>query len=242
MPRIVDYPRAALDRSLELAAAVEELGGECSLEAAADRLGASPGGAFGALVSTAAKYGWIAIRRGRLRTEPRYRTYRLAYDDAERRAALTEALRNVPLYDRLLERFGDRTLPEDRLPRLLVREFGVPESAAGRVSGWFVDAAVAAGLLAGGQLRSSPTGTPARTVIPTSPVTTSPAPTLTTTTPLTPGALAPSGGDARPLRYTIRISGPDLDSTVEVGELADLELARALLAKVERALRAGAPR
>lgn len=220
MPRIADHPRASVGRTLELAAAVEELGGECTLEAAADRLGASPGGAFGALASTAAKYGWVAIRRGRLRTEPRYRAYRLAYDEAERRATLVDAMRDVPLFQRLLARFGGRTLPEDRLARLLVREFHVPESAADRVAGWFVEAAVAAGLLAGGQLRSTPTGAPEA----------SPAPTR-----------SPAGPEApRGVGYSVRVSGPDVDSTVEITELADLELARSLLAKVERALRAGA--
>jgi hypothetical protein len=219
VPRIADHPRASLERTLELAAAVEELGGECSLAAAADRLGARPGGTFGALVSTAAKYGWIAIRRGRLRTEPRYRAYRLAYDEAERRATLTAALRDVPLFLRLLDRFGGRTLPEDRLARLLVREFEVPEANAGRVAAWFVEAAVAAGLLAGGQLRSSPTGD-AETRRPA------------------PGARAAAAGEPRG-GYTVRIVGPDLDSTVEISETADLELARSLLAKVERALRSG---
>jgi hypothetical protein len=221
VPRIADHPRASLARTLELAAAVEELGGECSLDAAADRLGASQGGAFGALVSTAAKYGWLAIRRGRLRTEPRYRAYRLAYDEAERRGLLLEAMRNVPVFQRLLERFGGRTLPEDRLAKLLVREFGVPESAAGRVADWFVDGATAAGLLAGGQLRSSPTGE-------------------------IEGERRPAGrqtavADARSAAYVVRISGPDLDSTLEIREAADLELVRSLLAKVERALRSARP-
>jgi hypothetical protein len=219
VPRIADHPRASLERTLELAAAVEELGGECSLEAAADRLGATPGGAFGALVSTAAKYGWLAIRRGRLRTEPRYRSYRLAYDEAERRTLLLDAMRNVPVFLRLLERFGGRTLPEERLAKLLVREFDVPESAAARVAGWFVDGATAAGLLAGGQLRSSPTGEPdsgRRTA-----------------------GLRVTAEEARGASYTIRVSGPGLDSTLTVNEPADLELVRSLLAKVERALRAG---
>lgn len=218
MPRIADHPRASIERTLELAAAVEELGGECTLEAAADRLGASPGGSFGALVSTAVKYGWISIRRGRLRAEPRYRAYRLAYDEAERRAALVDAMRDVPLFQRLLERFGGRTLPEDRLARLLIREFDVPEPAAGRVADWFVEAAVAAGLLAGGQLRSTPTGAPE----------------------VSRGAAhpAPEPDAKRSAGYSVRVSGPDLDSTVQIAELADLELARSLLAKVERALRA----
>jgi hypothetical protein len=219
VPRIADHPRASLERTLDLADAVEELGGECSLEAAADRLGASMGGAFGALVSTAAKYGWLGIRRGRLRTEPRYRSYRLAYDEAERRTLLLEAMRNVPVFQRLLERFGGRTLPEERLAKLLVREFDVPESAAGRVAGWFVEGATAAGLLAGGQLRSSPTGE--------------------ADAGGRPVGLRATTDEPRGASYTIRVSGPDLDSTVAISEPADLELVRSLLAKVERALRAG---
>jgi hypothetical protein len=228
MPRVADYPRAALPRTLEFAAAVERLGGECGLDEVADELGARPGGTFGALASTAVKYGWVSVRRGRVRTEPRFRTYQLAYDEAERRAMLTDAIRAVPLFRQLIDRFADRTLPEDHLGRLLVREFGVPGNLAPRVAGYFLEAVVTAGLLAGGKLRPSPAG--------------GRAPRNTARDVDAPSRIAGASGaaDADAI-YRIRIQGPDVESTVEITELADLELARSLLAKVERALRSRRP-
>jgi hypothetical protein len=222
MPRVVDYPRASLARTLELADAVERLGGECTLAAAGDELDARPGGTFGAVVSTAAKYGWVSIRRGRLRTEPRHRTFRLAYDEAERRATLVDAIRAVPLFRQLLDRFDGRTLPEDHLARLLAREFDVPAKAAERVASYFVEAVIAAGLLAGGKLRATPAGerpvgAPSRAEA-------------------APRAARPPSGDES--IYRIRLQGPDMDSTVEIAEPEDLDVVRSLLAKVERALRA----
>jgi hypothetical protein len=250
MPRIADHPRASLARTLELAAAVEELGGECSQSAAAARLGAKPGGTFGALVSTAVKYGWVAVRRGRLRSEARYRDYRLAYDDAERREVLFTALQAVPLFRQLVDRFAGRTLPEPHLPKLLAREFDVPEAASSRVAGYFVEAAVAAGLLAGTQLLAAPTGdvtgnvdaeSPARSGSRSSPA-----------RPATRSALRSVADDGRHGResrpasedapsvaapYRISIVGPDVDTTVGVATPEDLELVRAALDKVARGLR-----
>jgi hypothetical protein len=221
MPKVADYPRASLARTIELADGVERLGGECSMRAAADALGAKPGGTFGALVSTAAKYGWIAVRRGRLRTEPRYRDYRLAYDEAERRARLGDAVRSVPLFRQLLDRFAGKPLPEGHLARLLVREFAVPERIAERVAAYFVEAALEAGLLAGGQLRATATGAAPRD-----------AEHRGRLPPAAPRFEAPAS------TYRVRISGPDLETTVDVLEPADLELVQSLLAKVTRALRA----
>jgi hypothetical protein len=250
MPKIADHPRASLARTLELAAAVEELGGECSQPAAAARLGAKPGGTFGALVSTAVKYGWVAVRRGRLRSEPRYRDYRLAYNDAERRAVLFTALQAVPLFRQLVDRFAGRTLPEPHLPKLLAREFDVPETASSRVAGYFVEAAVAAGLLAGTQLRATPAGvvgaepdadSPARIgsrALPARPVTASRSRSVEEER--RHGRNSPAVSDKAPTEaasYRISIVGPDVDTTVGVATPEDLELVRAALDKVARGLR-----
>jgi hypothetical protein len=222
MPKVADYPRASLARTLELAAAVDRLGGDCTLEAAADELGARPGGTFGALVSTAVKYGWLTVRRGRMRTEARYRTYRLAYDEAERRAVLTDAIRAVPLFRQLLDRFAGRGLPEDHLARLLSREFDVPTNLGVRVAGYFLEAVLEAGLLASGKLRATPAGDRG---------------TASSGSMAEPRAAAARTGTRVETLYRIRVEGPDMDSTVEISEAADLDVVRSLLAKVERALR-----
>lgn len=231
MPRTVDYPRASLGRCLELAAAVHELGGECSLAVAAERLGARPGGAFHAVVSAAGRYGLVSVRKGRLRAEPAFRTYRLAYDDAERERTLASALAAVPLFRQLLDRFGGKTFPEGRLDRVLVREYAVPEHSAERVARYFLDGARAAGLLSGGQLRaaridvpmgdesSTRTGRAARTSEPST-------------------RLAESANvDAERDTFRVHVTGPGLDSRVELTNATDLELVRALFGRLERALR-----
>lgn len=194
--------------------------------AAAARLGAKPGGTFGALVSTAAKYGWVSVRRGRVRTEGRYRDYRTAGDEAQRRATLLEAMRAAPLFRRLLDRFAGRSVPTDHLPKLLAREFDVPESAAARVAGYFLEAARAAGALEGDRLRGSV-------------VTASNAP-MAERRPRDPRG----GESAARAAYTVRVSGPDVETTIALTDVDDLDLLRAVVAKVERSLRArrGAPR
>jgi hypothetical protein len=199
MPRRADHPRASLAQALELASAVAALGGECTLDSAAARLDARPGGAFGARVSTAVKFGWIAVRRGRLRLEPAYGELVRA-DDATRRTLLRQALGRVPLYRRLFDRFAGRELPRDGLAALLVRDYAVPAATAARAAGWITEAMASV---------AAPPGPPV--------------------------AAAPRP-EPRDARYRVTVRGPDLDSTVEIAGTEDLELVRALLAKVGRAL------
>lgn len=230
LPRTADYPRASLARTLELAAAVEELGGDCAQNAAAARLSAKPGGTFGALVSTSVKYGWIAVRRGRLRSEPRYREYRLAYDELERRTILGDAVRAMPLFRQLLERFAGRALPESHLPKLLIREYGVPERGAERVARYFVEAATAAGFLAGTQVASGARPRPhGRTA-------------ASNAAQREPSHRRVDSSDANDASYRVRISGPDVDSAIEIASTEDVDLVRTVLAKVERGLRERARR
>ena len=164
MPKVVDYPRASLVQALELASAVEQLGGDCTAAAAAGVTGHRLGGTFTALSAAATKYGWVTARRSRLRTTPAFRDYRLAGDDATRRGALRTALLCPPLFARLARRFAGRPVPEGALPGLLVREFGVPEAIAARVAGYFVAGARQAGMLDGAILRSDDAGVDAPAV------------------------------------------------------------------------------
>lgn len=231
MPRTLDYPRASLERCLELAAAVHDLGDDCTLSAAAERIGARPGGAFHAIVSAAGRYGLLVVRRGRLRTDPVYRTLRLAYDAAERERAIASALANVPLFRELLERFDGAQIPQGHLDRVLVREYRVPERSAERIAGYFLEGARAAGLLAGGRLRAIDRSGGARE----------------DARPDAPRAVAPQDAPAsrdsvetpamRAVGYRVHVAGPGLDSRVDVTGADDLDLVRALVAKLERAVR-----
>jgi hypothetical protein len=234
MPKTTDYPRASLARTLELAAAIEDLGGECAQSAAAARLGAKPGGTFGALVSTAVKYGWIAVRRGRLRAEPRFRDFRLAYDEDERRVVLADAIRTVPLFRQLLERFAGRALPESHLAKLLQREYGVPERGADRVARHFVEALTIAGMLSGTRV-SAASRSPARSrgAHAKQPH----ADRATSEHDVDANGDTSGSGIAGSRHYRVRVWGPDVDSTVEIATPEDVDLVRTLLAKVERGLR-----
>ncbi|HZQ42192.1 MAG TPA: hypothetical protein VFA99_03030, partial [Acidobacteriaceae bacterium] len=135
MPKIVDYPRASLRSSLELAAAVDALGGSCTDEMCAQRMSRKHGsGAFNSLINAAVKHGLVDSKRGNLSTTPLYsRDYKHAYSDTQRMEALRRAFLNVPLFKRIHERFVGKALPEDILDKLLIREFEVPEDLARRV-------------------------------------------------------------------------------------------------------------
>src|SRR5437867_10041615 len=106
MPRMVDYPRKSLSQSLELANAVDSLGGSSSEDMAANRMGrkGTNSGAFSALVGAAVKYGLIDVRKSLLSTTARYRDYKLAYNEDQRVQALRGAFLNVPLFQRISDR------------------------------------------------------------------------------------------------------------------------------------------
>lgn len=153
MAKIVDYPRASLANSLQLAEAVSSLGGSCSIDMAADKLGKKVSGAFAALISASVKYGLIASKEGRLSVQELYRSIKLAYTDEEKRGFVATALLSPPLFRAIVERFDGRALPVEHFEKLLIREFGVPADLASRISQYFLQGAKEAGILsASGQV------------------------------------------------------------------------------------------
>ena len=145
----VDYPHASIKKSLELAEAAHDLGGNCSVEMCADKLGKKVGGAFNATMSAAKKYGLVDVRHGQVTTTELFREYRLAYDDEERRQKLQYSFLGVPLFQTIYDRFHSGKLPVEIFEKFLVRELGVSEQNASRVAKYFIDGAKAAGLLSG---------------------------------------------------------------------------------------------
>src|SRR5881394_1501662 len=111
MPRVIDYVRASLKAALALAQAVDELGGSCTLEMAADKLGKKRGGAFQALVGATVKYGLVENRKGRLTTTARFRDYKLAYNKEEQEQVAQQAFLAVPLFRQIFDRFRQHKLP-----------------------------------------------------------------------------------------------------------------------------------
>src|SRR6185369_3018969 len=146
MPKIVDYPRAPLQRALALAEIVDKLGGESSAESAADHLGNKMGGAFKSLVGAAVKYGLLATSKGRWKTDPLFQDYKLAYNEVQKQEALRRAFLNPPLFANIAKRLEGQPVPS-HFEKLLIREYGVGEEIAGRLVGYFTDGARDAGLI-----------------------------------------------------------------------------------------------
>ncbi len=147
MPKFVDYPRGSLKVLSEIATAVKDLGGSCSLETCADYLNKKVSGSFKSQVSSAIKYNFINTQKGMLSTTPHFKKLSLAYDDEEKTGLLRESFFNIPVFKSIYERFVNGKLPVNTLDKILIREFDVPERIAGRIANYFSGAAREANLL-----------------------------------------------------------------------------------------------
>ena len=233
MAKIVDYPRAALDSSLQLAEAVSSLGGSCSVDMAADKLGRKVSGSFSALISAAVKYGLVASKDGKLSLQPLYRSIKLAYSDAERKGFLAQAVLSPPLFRAIADRFDGQALPTEHFEKLLVREFDVPEDIASRVAQYFLQGGKQAGLI-------SPSGTVSRALGDEEQADDGSSDRDTdesaTGDSQRAGQMQPKS-DASQDEFSISFSGPGLNSTIVVREQEDLLIVDAMLKKVSKALR-----
>jgi len=233
MPKLIDYPRAALKAALELAQAIDDLGGNSSIEMAAERLGKKVSGAFHAQISAATKYGLVTAKSQKLTSTPLYREIKLAYSEDERAQRMRQAVLNVPLFNEIYNRFAGKELPTSHFEKLLIREFGVPEEWASRVASYFIDAARASRfidennrLLGNSQDTGSPNEADGDTLPQTIGATKSPG------IAESPNQESVGSGSL----YTVRISGPSLNTTIEIREAEDLEIVFAMLRKVAKAV------
>lgn len=147
MPRNVDYPRGSLKRALEIAESVQDLGGSCSMETCADRLGKRVTGSFRSQISAAVKFKLIHSKNGNLETTEHYRTIQHSYNNEEKLDLLKKSFLNIPIFNEVYLKFQDGKLPVDMLDKILIREFDVPSKVAGRVSNYLVASAKDVGLL-----------------------------------------------------------------------------------------------
>lgn len=234
MPKIVEYPRASLANSLELAEAVSSLGGSCTAAMAAERLNRKQGGAFSALISAACKYGLLTSKGGKLTVQETFRDYKLAYNDIERRNALRAALLSPPMFQEIYERFESNTLPVEHFDKLLIREFDVPEDQASKVSNYFLEGLEQAELIKEGNQLVVLNGGP------TEDEKENPTPEYSDSTSgrESPGPVQPKGTATSHSEYAITFRGPGLNSTISVEEEEDLLIVEAMLKKVKKALQA----
>jgi len=147
MPKVIEYPRASFQRVMEMADAVDYLGGKCSVQSCADKLRVKVTGAFTALIGAAKKHGLVESSKDSLITTETYKKIKLAYDENERRQNMRLAFLAPPTYSKVYEKFKGRELPVQMLDKLLIREFGVESDAAQRISNYFIEGAKSCELL-----------------------------------------------------------------------------------------------
>lgn len=233
MPKKIDYPRATLKNSLELAQAIDDLGGKCSTEMAADKLNKKVSGAFHALIGSAVRFGLIASKKGELEVTGLFRDHKLAYSKEEADMALTLAFLTPSLFRSIFDRFEGRELPVSHLEKLLIREFDVPDQISSRVSKYFIEGAKQCALLdANNQLNAN---TPKQNQITGGVELEAPEGLVNTNnssdsidTQKNPDDIEEDG------KFSVRIKGPGMDSVIVVNEEEDLLIINAMLKKVER--------
>jgi hypothetical protein len=225
MPKQVDYPRNSLQQCKQLASAVYDLGGACTIEMAADKLGKKVTGAFGALVASTVKYGLLTNKKGQLSITNLYREYKLAYTDEDSKQLERKAFLSVPLFQAIVKRFENKKLPVSHFQKLLIREFEVPDQLAPKVTNFFLEGAKQTALMNADNVLSYTLGITAEEIQTEDISTPSPEERMDDVPP-------PTDQD----QYSIRIKGPGMDSVITVNEQEDLSIVQAMLKKVEKRL------
>lgn len=236
MPKIIDYPRSSLKSALELAAAIDDLGGSCSFDMAAARLDRKVSGAFSALVSATVKYGLAESKSQKLTVTNLYKDYKLAYTTEESNEKLRQALLSAPAFRSIYDRFVGKEIPVAHFEKLLIREFGIPNDWSSRIASYFTEGAKQSGMM-GENNRLVESGVQATSglsqVDGVVPENNSPADTV-------PSAfntqIQEKDSTAHLKNYVVRVTGPGINSTIEVHESEDMLIVQAMLKKVEKAL------
>jgi hypothetical protein len=242
MPKVVDYPHASFKSVFEIAAAVDYLGGSCSVESCAERMQKKVSGAFKALISAAIKHGLLTNKKDVLSVTELYRHHKLGYNEQEKLEVLRQSFLMPSLYSKIYSRFKGKELPISMLDKLLIRELNVEETYASRVSGYFVDGAKTVKLLENGKLLDEINfGSTIDNVevaaenredesgklegIDTKP------PEL----PIEAVALPISNKDL----FTVMIVGPGMNTKIEINEEDDLVILDAMIRKIKKKLKEG---
>ena len=220
MPKQLDYPKDSLSKSLQLADAVDDLGGSCTVDMCAANMNRAAGsGAFQSLVSAAGKYGLVEASKGKITTTDRYRTFKHAYSAEEKQELLRAAFLDIPVFSQLLDRFHGKQVPEAILSKLLIREFDVSERDANRVASFFLDGLSMIGATNGEPQPLAGNGSSVEE--------------LPRATPSTPIDSLIATTDSQEL-YVISIVGPGLRHEIKLQEPEDLLIVDAILKKYAR--------
>lgn len=229
MPAKLEYPTASIKKSLGLAKAVDELGGSSSLAMCAEKLNKKISGGFREIAISSTKYDFLVLKRGTLAITPLYRDIKLAYDEKEKETLLQKAFLNVPLFQKIYDRFKGQKLPVDIFDKLLIKEFSVSERMASRVKKYFIEGAKEVGLLAPDNMVITSTETYNK---PTEEDLESQFGKLEgeTTNSEKQVYSSPQG------LYSVKIFGPGMNSTISIMEKEDIEIVEKMLGKISKRL------
>lgn len=232
MPKVVDYPRASFEASMELAQAVYDLGGNCVLQNCADHMKKKVTGAFNANVSAAVKFGLITVAKGKLSTTDLFKNIKHSYTEEEKKKFQCSSFLQPTTFSNIYNKFkNSQSLPVNVLDKILVREFDVEENIAIKVAGYFIEGAKFVNLLNNDntfnlmqnsfiegdlvdQTQKNETNrleTQINENLNVEPVEKSNA-------------------------YVVKISGPGINTTIEIRENDDLIIVEATIAKIKKAL------
>ena len=227
MPKTVGYTFASINKSLELARAVDELGGNSSVAMCAEKLGKKVSGGFQQIIQSAAKYGFVERQKGELATTSLFKDIKLAYSDSERKKLLQIAFLNVPLFKVLCDRFNNQEIPISHFNKLLIKEYGVSENMGQRVKTHFVDGAKEVGLMS-----------PDNRIVST--LNLDGADTDAGPSSSDVGVAGVEENQQSPSldtdSYSVKISGPGICSTISIADEGDLEIVEIMLKKIKKKL------
>jgi hypothetical protein len=150
---------------------------------------------------------------------------KLAYSETQKQDAIRRAFLNAPLFHAVATRLQGQQIPP-HFETLLIREHGVPADTASRVAGYFTEGARDAGVIgAGGVI-----------VIPGPRGTTGPQPPTTEGDNPSHDADIDISSVLFVRGYTVRITGPGIDSKIAIKDEDDVDIVEAMLKKVRRLL------
>jgi hypothetical protein len=234
MPKLIEYPSSSFSKAMELADAVDYLGGTCSIQSSADKLNKKVSGGFGMLISSALKHGLINRKREELSITELYREIKLSYTPEEKLSFLRQSFLAPVLYNKIYEKFKGKELPIPMLSKLLVREYSVDADAGSRIAGYFVEGLKYLDLLLDNNKlvdisSVDPVEIKGDDVIETSiePVPQTNTYQLNNTSFVEVGNLS---------SYTIHIKGPGIDSRIVINENDDLLILDAMIKKIKNKL------
>lgn len=134
MPKEIEYTNRTFSSALELAEAIYDCGGSCSMEVAAHKLNLKVTGSFRALIASASKFGLIQMKSGTVSITDAFKGMHLSYDEKEKQSLYIDAFLKAPLYRKLYTNFKGKTIPVDIFEKMLIKDYGVSGTAGAAAS------------------------------------------------------------------------------------------------------------